>query len=361
MVDLIDSIGLERLNNGAHYAYHANTLAQVKANATINEHCAKVLMPYDAAFLVEDEALKTSRKSFLTDEIKKNDDLRDTLYISYKQMVAKMLGIAIPEMAEAAKVLNQHIKDYHINTRAQLDKETGLLKNFIADLEDKYAEQVEALSLTSVVTQLKTANDKVNELIQQRADEYAARTVGAMKQARLKVDEAYRNLMLVINAYMLMEDDNEDYIAFAKHQNEEIKRIKQQVLGQKPNTKPDEGGDEPTPEPEPVTPEITAVYQKEGGDPENPNRIERGKQTGVNYKGFTLKGQDGTLEHVIGLVNDQDYIEWIKPETISNVTETSCEFTMVPDLTEGQYKVRIETYDGGSPLVVEYPEPITLW
>ena len=81
----------------------------------------------------------------------------------------------------------------------------------------------------------------------------------------------------------------------------------------------------------------------------------------VEYQGFTLKGQDGTLEHVIGLVNDQDYIEWIKAATISNVTETSCEFTMVPDLTEGQYKVRIETYDGGSPLVVEYPEPITLW
>ena len=360
-MDFIEAIALDKLDNGAHYAYHANTLAQAKANATISEHCAKVLTPYDAAFLVEDEALKVSQKSFLTDAIAQNDNLRDTLYMSYKKMVAQMLGIAIPEMAEAAKILNQHIKDYRIDTRAQLDKETGLLKNFIADLEDKYAEQVEALSLTSVVAQLKTANDKVNDLIQQRADEYAARTVGAMKQARLKVDEAYRNLMLVINAYMLMEDDNEDYIAFAKHQNEEIKRIKQQVLGQKPNTKPDEGGDEPTPEPEPVTPEITAVYQKEGGDPENPNRIERGEQTGVNYKGFTLKGQDGTLEHVIGLVNDQDYIEWIKPETITNVTETSCEFTMVPDLTEGQYKVRIETYDGGSPLVVEYPEPITLW
>ena len=155
-----------------------------------------------------------------------------------------------------------------------------------------------------------------------------------------------------------------------------VKRIMLSLLNFRINPLPDTNGrpwakrqvgkkedeeDEPTPTPEPVTPEITAVYQKEGGDPENPNRIERGEQTGVNYKGFTLKGQDGTLEHVIGLVNDQDYIEWIKPETISNVTENSCEFTMVPDLTEGQYKVRIETYDGGSPLVVEYPEPITLW
>ena len=137
------------------------------------------------------------------------------------------------------------------------------------------------------------------------------------------------------------------------------KTLSRAGLGSKPSYDSDDEEEEPTPEPE--TPEITAVYQKEGGDPENPHRIERGEQTGVNYKGFTLKGQDGTLEHVIGLVNDYDYIEWINPETITNVTETSCEFTMVPDLAEGQYKVRIETYDGGSPLVVEYPEPITLW
>ena len=224
-MDLIDAINLARLDNGAHFAYHSNALANAKANATISERCAKVLTPYDAAFLVLDKELKTSQKSMLTDAIVQNDELRDTLYMSYKQMVGQMVGIAIPEMAEAAKILNQHIKDYRINVKAQLDKETGLLKNFIADLQEKYAEQVETLSLTSVVTKMQAANEKVNELIQQRADEYATRNVGATKQARVKVDEAYRNLILVINAYMLMEDDNEDYIAFAKHQNEEIKRM----------------------------------------------------------------------------------------------------------------------------------------
>ena len=282
-------------------------------------------------------------------------------------------------MAEAAKILAQHIKDYNIDPADQLDKETGLLQNMLADLQGKFAEQVAKLSLTSVVEQLAETNEQLDAKVEQRESEqlaetneqldakveqreseYAERKVGAMAAARKKVDAAYKDLVQVINALVILEGEA-DYAEFIKLQNQSIARYKREALGETSSGKKEDEEDEPTPTPEPVTPEITAVYQKEGGDPENPNRIERGEQTGVNYKGFTLKGQDGTLEHVIGLVNDQDYIEWIKPETISNVTENSCEFTMVPDLTEGQYKVRIETYDGGSPLVVEYPEPITLW
>ena len=360
MVELIDSIGLERLDNGAHFAYHSNTLANAKANATISERCAKVLTPYDAAFVVLDKALKTSQKSMLTDAIAQNDELRDTLYMSYKQMVEQMVGIAIPEMAEAAKILNQHIKDYRINVKAQLDKETGLLQNFIADLQEKYAEQVETLSLTALVTKMQAANEKVNELIQQRADEYAMRTVGATKQARVKVDEAYRNLILVINAYMLMEDDNEDYIAFAKHQNEEIKRIKQQVLGQTSgNKKPDEGGDEPTPEP---THEITAFYPKERANPDKPLEFPRNKPAVLEGKGLKLVDSPEGKKAQLVLIN---YVEQRMPHEDSALllnTDEKIEFTMMYDAAEGQYNFQIETYPNGTEeaVIIQYPETITL-
>ena len=354
-MDLIDAINLARLDNGAHFAYHSNALANAKANATISERCAKVLTPYDAAFLVLDKELKTSQKSMLTDAIVQNDELRDTLYMSYKQMVGQMVGIAIPEMAEAAKILNQHIKDYRINVKAQLDKETGLLKNFIADLQEKYAEQVETLSLTSVVTKMQAANEKVNELIQQRADEYATRNVGATKQARMKVDEAYRNLILVINAYMVMEDDNEDYIAFAKHQNEEIKRIKQQILGQKPDKKDEEE------EKEPVKPEITEVYSKVE-DPHDPTGITRGKETIMKWVGdFELVNETGDGPgKIIVKDNFTGVEEEVPAEDILSRSNTGCEFIMIRDFAEGEYKIRIETYVDGSPLVLEYGKIIKL-
>ena len=357
----INAIKVANLTNGVHFMYHKNTLARIKAHGTIPTKCTKLVTLYESGLTEEDEALKVSQKNFLSDKISTADDLRDKLYQSYRTAVKAMLNYPVETIAEAAKVLWQHMKDYNIDTSAQLDRETGMLQNLTADLKGKFAEQVEALHLTEVVEKLTEANEQVNTLIEQRESEYANRKVGAMREARAKVDTAYKNLVQVINALVIL-DGEADYADFIKLQNQSIARYKREALGETTSGKePDEEDEDDEPTPEPVTPEITAVYQKEGGDPENPHRIERGEQTGMKYQGFTLKGQDGTLEHVIGLVNDQDYIEWIKAATITNVTENSCEFTMVPDLTEGQYKVRIETYDGGSPLVVEYPEPITLW
>lgn len=80
--------------------------------------------------------MKISQKSLLTDDIAKADNDRDALYAGYKKAVEAFLVMPIADMAQAAKILAQHIKDYKINTADQLDKETGLLVNFITDLED---------------------------------------------------------------------------------------------------------------------------------------------------------------------------------------------------------------------------------
>ena len=318
----IEGMKLEALDNGAHFEYHTSTVKRAKADSTVSTKCTNYLTPYESALGGEDEVYKTSSKDPLTDQIAEGDVLRDTLYRAYRDAVKAMGKVPVEATQQAAKILLQHIKDYKIDVRDQLDTESGKLRNFTADLKGKYAEQVAALGLTDLVDSLATANENTASLIQERDDANKDAKTGQMKQARAKVDEAYRMFIKMVNALMLVEGE-EAYADFADKQNAHIRRYKQRVLGQTSGSKKPDEGDEPTPEPEPVTPEITAVYQKEGGDPENPHRIGRDEQTMVEYQGFTLKGQDGTLEHVIGLVNDQDYIEWINPETITNVTETS--------------------------------------
>ena len=49
----------------------------------------------------------------------------------YKKAVGGHAGFPEESLATAAKILTQHIKDYKIDTQMQLDKETGLLVNFI--------------------------------------------------------------------------------------------------------------------------------------------------------------------------------------------------------------------------------------
>ena len=138
----------------------------------------------------------------------------------------------IADMAQAAKVLAQHIKDYKINTAGQLDKETGLLVNFITDLEDKYSAQVAKLGLTEFVTNLKEANERVRMLTLQRTNEKMGVTVGALKAARTASDDAYRALVKMVNALALVFGEK-DYTAFIDYVNTEVTHYKREVLGQK--------------------------------------------------------------------------------------------------------------------------------
>ena len=228
----IYDINIQRMNNGAHFTFVSNILARAEADTTVKGKASELVSNFKAAVAAEDEALKISQKSLLTDEIAKADSDRDALYAGYKKAVEGFLAMPIADMAQAAKILSQHIKDYKINTADQLDKETGLLVNFISDLEDKYAAQVAKLGLTAFVTNLKEANERVRTLTLQRTNEKIGITVGALKTARTASDDAYRALVKMVNALALVFAEK-DYTAFIDYVNTEITHYKREVLGKK--------------------------------------------------------------------------------------------------------------------------------
>ena len=228
----IYDINIQRMNNGAHFTFVSNILARAEADTTVKGKASELVSNFKAAVAAEDEALKISQKSLLTDDITKADSDRDALYAGYKKAVEGFLAMPIADMAQAAKILSQHIKDYKINTADQLDKETGLLVNFISDLEDKYAAQVAKLGLTAFVTNLKEANERVRTLTLQRTNEKIGITVGALKTARTASDDAYRALVKMVNALALVFGEK-DYTAFIDYVNTEITHYKREVLGKK--------------------------------------------------------------------------------------------------------------------------------
>ena len=228
----IQTLPLTSMNNAAHFLFVSNMAERAEKDKTVAEKCKAQVAALRSAVTAEDENLKISAKSLTTDKIVAADRLRDQLYAGYKKAVGGYTNFPMEEMADAAKVLQQHIKDYKIDVQAQLDKETGLLVNFIQDLEGKFAEQVKALSLTAFVEKLKAANENVRSLTGQRTDERSAKTAGALKAARAVSDEAYRMLVLHVNAHALLEGEA-DYAAFIDYANTEIAHFKQEVLGGK--------------------------------------------------------------------------------------------------------------------------------
>ena len=231
----IYDINIQRMNNGAHFTFVSNILARAEADTAVKGKASELVSNFKTAVSAEDEALKISQKSLLTDDITKADSDRDALYAGYKKAVEAFLAMPIADMAQAAKVLAQHIKDYKINTADQLDKETGLLVNFISDLEDKYAAQVAKLGLTAFVTNLKEANERVRTLTLQRTNEKIGITVGALKTARTASDDAYRALVKMVNALALVFGEK-DYTAFIDYVNTEVTHYKREVIGQKAKT-----------------------------------------------------------------------------------------------------------------------------
>lgn len=228
----IYDINIQRMNNGAHFTFVSNILARAEADTAVKGKASELVSNFKVAVAAEDEALKISQKSLLTDDIAKADIDRDALYAGYKKAVEAFLAMPIADMAQAAKVLAQHIKDYKINTAGQLDKETGLLVNFITDLEDKYSAQVAKLGLTAFVTNMKEANERVRTLTLQRTNEKMGVTVGALKAARTASDDAYRALVKMVNALALVYGEK-DYTAFIDYTNTEITHYKREVLNQK--------------------------------------------------------------------------------------------------------------------------------
>jgi len=227
----IQGIDPVRMQNGAHFQFIKNISDRIAAeNALLaNNKVKKAADMLVDALKEEDRCLALSRKSIVTDDIKELDIERDSLFIGYKSAVRSFLKTSSTEMRKAATELYQSIKDYTIDPRMQLERETGLITNLIDDAEKKFAVQVNLLGLHLMLNTLKEANQKVEKLITDRTDAKSLETIGALRTARRNSDAAYLYLVKTINAVSILELVP-DTVPLIDFMNEVVKRYKEQVL-----------------------------------------------------------------------------------------------------------------------------------
>lgn len=226
----INGITLNALANGAHLEFMYRVLTLANADEAVKAKLAKYLTTLEAALTQEDEDFKISTTSLKTADIVAADELRDTYYRALKSAANGFLDSPLEEVAKAAKVVCQVIKDYNIDPKGQRDKETAELDSLTKDLIEKYATEVAALGLTAYVTAIKTQNDAVRTLSAERMDEKLGVVIGAMKADRAATDEQYRLLVKLANSYAFIEGD--DVLGtFIEQVNLEIKHYKEQAIG----------------------------------------------------------------------------------------------------------------------------------
>ena len=246
----IKSFDFVRINNGAHYEFMKVVSDRFATETALGTNAAakKAIEALAAALKEEDRCLVISRRNLITDDIRAADKTRDDIFRSLRKAINGFTDAPVADVAKAGKVLKQCVADYAINPAMQLDRETGLLHNFIADLETKHAAEVAKLGLTLYVAPLKEANAKVEQFIVDRTTAQSVIAAGELRAARLVTDAAYRHLVKFVNA-LAMVSGTTDYDALAKFLNEHIDRFKHEVLpkkkkgGKKPSDGDKPGGD----------------------------------------------------------------------------------------------------------------------
>jgi hypothetical protein len=282
-------IGLDRLNNGAHYAYHSDMLAIIEASDKVKNKVARELGEYRKAFEAEDEALTISRKSFLTDDIVQADDERDALYVGLKAGVRTFAKNIDAEKRRICKVITQLFKDYNIDTHDQLHKETGLLTNLVDDLQGKFKAEVAALSLTDLVADLRDANERVRLTMLARSKANGGKVKGALRTARLATDRAFAAFARLVNAYILVEGDKE-YLSCVTDANSLTEDYRRKAIGAKAG----KSGETENKPGETEKPEKPGTGQEPGGEEQLPDPVAPGGK-GEDGSGKDGGGDDGEL------------------------------------------------------------------
>lgn len=241
----INKINMSALSNSAHDAFVTEVNNRAKANEKVAAQSNYTVFANKVA--KEDELLKISQRNDLTEPIREADKERDKYYLGYKNAVKSFLSMPAGDKLTAAEKLQQHIDDYKIVQREQLDKQTSDMGNMVTDLETKFSAQIATLGLAAFVENMKTANDQVRTLLQQRDDQGPAIEVGALKAARAETDKAYNNLVIRINA-LWVTDYDDLYDKFISETNRQIARFKEQMKSRKTKKQTDETSDTTTEE-----------------------------------------------------------------------------------------------------------------
>ena len=311
-------------------------------------------------------------KGFLsTAKIESTDADRDDAYMYYLQIVNATANYCPDaEKKEAGQTLafafrlaggsSLSVQDY--------TSETSTLNDLVRRLEEEpYASALTTLGIEEAPEVIKAKNDAFTEVYRERYTPERERAFSTnLKDLRAATDDAFDQLAQAINAIYTVNEivtkDEETRTALEKvidDINGAIINYKR-VTGSSSSTGT-EGETEEEPTPEPVKPAITEVYSKVE-DPHDPTGITRGKETIMKWVGgFELVNETGDGPgKIIVKDNFTGVEEEVPAEDILSRSNTGCEFIMIRDFAEGDYKIRIETYDGGSPLVLEYPEVIKL-
>ena len=233
-----------RLRFGAHFAVMSAFDEKVSVLVNGEPLLTTAYNTFKSALTNEDAAVKIARASEYSAQILRMDNIRDRLYSNIKMTGELWEDLGIEPQATAARAVMHEVRIYNVDTKAQLDQESGMLMNFMQPFETTVMqEHLATLGLTASFTQMKFATNEVRRLLALRGDERAANAAFDLKASRQATDAAYDALVERIEALNTI-DDQHRFDTFIAQWSAEIARIRQQILSQSTSGSGSNGGEQ---------------------------------------------------------------------------------------------------------------------
>jgi len=203
----INKIDFRNLRNDAHFQFHTEFKDLVVQH---NPETLKIKPQFDGYLPLYnrvDDALKKIVKSEFTAKIHEADKARDEIYIGMAETNTAALKHFSPQVREAASRLKILFDTYGNVANKPLNEETSAIYNILQELKGKYTADAASVGIAQWVAELENRNKTFESLVKERFDETAHRTDIVLREARGKLDDAYRIIIERLNALAVVEGE----------------------------------------------------------------------------------------------------------------------------------------------------------
>ena len=209
------TVDRSKLQGMEHYQYASHVLRMCQEAQV--EKLTTVLKPLKDAVGREDEALNRPRTKEGSKDLDQLDGVRDTAYRALMKAVDLAQLSADADEVSAAEKIEEVARRYPGVVRANYDKESGLVKNLVADLKSaECTAAVTKLNLTAAITRLETANTAFDDRYHNRYK--GGKDVDDLKELRTATNDAIDEVLLRVVALDNLEP-SEKITALIQHYN----------------------------------------------------------------------------------------------------------------------------------------------
>jgi len=201
-----------RMQNAVLVSHCKFTLDQLNNNFNdanpIPEKMAQQLQNFSKAYDVLNAAYAVQQKSKETADIAALDQEGDQLISALKGMIGAAQRMSFdPERVAAAQSLGDTFAKYHVDATENLISEWSKMQQFVEEVthDTKLNTHAERLGIDTLLERLAKIADGIRRLMTERSANQPV--TGAMKQAREAIYPEYRALIMLLNAYALIDAD----------------------------------------------------------------------------------------------------------------------------------------------------------